>query len=74
MGNVKEGNLFDPESAEDLSSVETTLSGLGIKLRENNKEFRNFGEVLDEVAGNWGNYSSVQKRAIAVAFSGYRVA
>ena len=72
MGNVKLGRLIDPETEEDLSAVETVLSGVGIKLRDSNQEFRNFGEVLDETAANWGNYSSVQQRAIAVAFSGTR--
>jgi len=71
MGNVKMGLLEDPESGENLSQVEDVLSGLGIKLRESNSEFRNFGDVLDEVATNFNNYSSVQQRAIAVAFAGY---
>ncbi len=70
MGNIKAGKLVDPESAEDISKVEVTLSGLGIKLRENGSEFRNFGTVLDDVAGNWNTYGSVQKRALAVAFAG----
>lgn len=72
MGNIKAGKLFDPESEESLSDVETTLSGLGIKLRESSGEFRNFGEVLDEVASKWESYGSVNQRAIAVAFSGTR--
>lgn len=72
MGNIKAGELIDPESSENLSDVEATLSGLDVKLRDTNSEFRNFGEVLDEVAGNWDSYSSVQQRALAVAFSGTR--
>lgn len=72
MGNVKAGRLNDPETGESLSDVETTLGGLGIKLRSSNQEFRNFGEVLNEVAGKWSSFSSVQQRAIAVAFGGTR--
>lgn len=72
MGNIKAGNLEDPESGETLSDVETVLGSYGISLRESNNEFRNFGQVLDEVAGNWDNYSTVAQRAIAVAFSGTR--
>ena len=67
---IKSGRMEDVESGEDLSDVETVLSGLGIKLRDTNSEFRNFGDVLDEVAGKWGNFSSVQQRAIATAFAG----
>lgn len=73
MGNVKAGNLFDVESAESLSNVETVLSGYGIALRDSNSEFRNFGDVLDEVAGRWDTFGTVAQRAIAVAFSGTRM-
>lgn len=72
MGNIKAGNLYDPESAESLSDVETVLKGAGIALRDSQDEFRNFKDVLDDVAREWHNYSSVQQRAIAVAFSGTR--
>lgn len=72
MGNVKSGNLIDPETAENLGDVEATLAGLGVKLRTSKGEFRNFGEVLNEVAGDWSSYGSVQQRALAVAFSGTR--
>lgn len=68
MGNIKAGHLEDPETGENLSDVETVLSGLGIKLRSANNQFRDFDEVLSEVAGNWNNYSNVQQRAIANAF------
>lgn len=72
MGNVKAGRLMDPETGESLSNVEATLSGLGIQLRESDSEFRNFGEVLDEVGAKWNSFSSVQQRAVAVAFAGTR--
>lgn len=72
MGNIKAGRLIDPETEEDLSDVEATLNGMGIQLRDSNEEFRNFAEVLDEVAGKWDTMSSVQQRAIAVSFAGTR--
>ena len=72
MGNIRAGELIDPESAESLSDVENVLLGVGIKLRESSGEFRNFGTILDEVAGNWDNYGTVQQRAIAKAFAGTR--
>lgn len=70
MGNIKAGNLIDPEDSSSLSDVESVLSGLDIKLRSSKGEFRNFGEVLDEVASKWGNYGTVNQNAIAVAFAG----
>ncbi|WP_162609387.1 phage tail tape measure protein [Flavonifractor sp. An82] len=72
MGMIKAGRLEDPDTGESLSDVETTLSGLGIRLRDSNSEFRNFGDVLDEVGSKWESYNSVQQRAIATAFAGTR--
>ena len=72
MGNIKSGNLSDPETGEDLSDVESALSAVGIKLRSANNQFRDFDDVLSEVAADWDNYSNVQQHAIAVAFAGTR--
>ena len=70
MGNIKLSRLKDPESGEDLSNVETVLNNVGIKLRDSQSEFRNFGEVLYETASKWNNFSSVTQRSIAQAFAG----
>ena len=71
MGNIKLARLKDYQnSGEDLSNVETVLRGEGILLRDSANEFRNFGEVLDEVAGRWTSFSEVSQRAIASAFAG----
>lgn len=72
MGNIKAGNLEDPETGENLSDVESALSSVGIKLRSANNQFRDFDDVLTEVAADWDNYSNVQQHAIAVAFAGTR--
>ena len=72
MGNIKAGNLEDPETGENLSDVESALSSVGIKLRSANNQFREFDDVLSEVAADWDNYSNVQQHAIAVAFAGTR--
>lgn len=70
MASIKLGRLTDPETEEDISNVETVLKNLNIKLRDSNSEFRDFGDVLDDVGGRWSTYSSVQQRALAVAFAG----
>lgn len=71
MGNIKLSRLKDYQNnGEDLSNVETVLRGEGIVLRDSVNEFRNFGEVLDEVAGRWESFSEVSQRAIASAFAG----
>ena len=73
MASIKSGRLEDPTDGSDLSDVETTLRGLGIALRSSNDEFRNFGDVLDEVAQKWDSFNSVEQRAIATSFSGTRM-
>lgn len=71
MGNIKLSRLKDYQNGgEDLSNVETVLRGVGISLRDTDGEFRNFGDVLDETAGRWSEFSTVQQRAVAQAFSG----
>ena len=72
MGNIKLSRLKDPETGEDLSNTETSLRNVGIELRESTGEFRDFDEVLDEVAANWTNYSEVTQRSIASSLAGGR--
>lgn len=75
MSDIKDGKLelIDEDgTVETLSNVETVLNNVGIKLRESNNEFRNFGDVLDEVAASWHSYSSVQQASISDAFAGTR--
>ena len=72
MSNIKSGKLVDPETQEDLSDVERVLKNNGITLRDNADQFRNFGDILDEVAAKWKTWSNVTQAAVAVAFSGIR--
>ncbi len=75
MSNIKAGKLelIDEDgTVETLSDVETVLNNAGIKLRDSENEFRNFGDVLDEVGAAWDTYSNVQQAAIAKAFAGTR--
>lgn len=75
MADIKANKLefIDEDGTkESLSQVETVLNALDIKLRDSNLQFRNFGDVLDEVAANWGTYSNVQQAAISKAFAGTR--
>lgn len=72
MNNVAAGNFVDEETGESLNDVETVLNQLGIALRDANGQFRNSGEVLNEVAGRWQTFDSVAQHAIATAFAGTR--
>lgn len=69
---IKEGKLVDPETQEDISSVEVSLKNCGIQLRDTQGEFRNTGDVLDEVAAKWHTMSNTTQAAVASAFAGTR--
>lgn len=71
MGNVKLGKFLS-DDGEDLSDVEKILSHFGIALRDNNEQFRDFGEVLDDVAAKWKNFSNVDQNALATTIAGTR--
>lgn len=78
-GNVKASaydtinlNNTTDTSGDDLNDVEKILTKLGISMRDTNLEFKDFDEILDEIAGKWSTLDTVSKRAIANAFAGTR--
>ena len=78
-GNVKASaydtinlNNSTDTSSDDLNDVEKILTKLGISMRDTNLEFKDFDEILDEIAGKWTTLDTVSKRAIANAFAGTR--
>ena len=71
MSNVAAGKDID-DDGESLNDVETTLNKMGIALRSSQKEWRNFEDVLDEVAGKWSDFNSTQQSQIATAIAGTR--
>lgn len=80
FGNVKAGAFnqlnLDEENAdttEKLNDVEKVLNKLGISMRDTNLQFKDFDEVLDEIADRWETLDNVSKKAIANAFAGKTV-
>lgn len=78
-GNVKAGaynkldvGSEDSDTTEKLNDVERILSKMGIAIRKTNLEFKDFDEVLDEIAVKWGTMDNVSKKAVASAFAGIR--
>lgn len=70
MGNIKAGKFVDDETSENLNDVSKVLNKLGINLFDQQGQFRNFGTVLDEVAGKWDTYDTVEQNAISTAIAG----
>lgn len=71
MGNIKLGKFLD-DDGEDLSDTEKILNNFGIALRKSNDEFREFDDVLDEVASRWSDFTNVEQSAIATTIAGTR--
>ena len=57
------------EDMTNLNEIEQVLNAVGIQIRDSVDSFRNFDDVLDEVAENWKTYSDVQKSGIATAIA-----
>lgn len=77
MNDIKQSKLElvdEDGTTETLSNVELTLKNVGINLRETVTEYRNYGDVLDNLAAKWGTLSEVQQNALAKAFAGTRQA
>lgn len=73
--NVKAGQFTDLETGEAdkaLNDTEKVLKTLGISIRDSKMEFRDFSDVLDELADKWVTLSSVEKSAVAVSLAGTR--
>ncbi len=69
LSNVAAGKEID-DDGESLNDVETSLNKMGIALRSSQNEWRNFEDVLDEVAGKWSSFTGTQQSQIATAIAG----
>ena len=70
--NIKIGKFIDDETGESLNDTEKILHEFGIELRNTAGDFRSVTDVLDELNTRWGNLTSLEKSAIAVAAAGTR--
>lgn len=78
-GNVKASaysslnlNAESNDTSGSLNDVERILKKLNISIRDSNLEFKDFDEILDEIADKWNTLDGVSKKAIANAFAGVR--
>lgn len=71
MQSVSIGKDVD-EFGEDISNVETVLKGHNITLRDSQHQFRDFGDVMDDIHSKWDSLGSVQQAEIAGAIAGVR--
>ena len=78
-GNVKAGaynklNIQSEGSDETvkLNDVERVLNKLGVSIRDTNLQFKDFDDILEEIASKWNTLDTVSQKAIATAFAGVR--
>lgn len=75
MSDIKANKLelIDEDgTTELLSDVELTLKNVDIDLRETVNEYKNYEDVLDDLASKWNTLSEVQQNALTKAFAGTR--
>lgn len=70
MRDIKGGKL--DEDKLGINNVEISLRRANIELRDSNDSFRDFGTVLEELAGKWGSLTEVEQAFIAKSVAGIR--
>ena len=63
---------YNEDEWESLSDVETALSNIGIKLRENVNTYRDTEEVLEEIAQKWDTLDATAQNSVVAALAGTR--
>lgn len=60
------------DDGDDISNYEAVLKSVGIQLRDQQGEFRDFETVLQEMADKWNGLTSVQQNALIKVAAGTR--
>ncbi|GKS09452.1 SPBc2 prophage-derived uncharacterized transglycosylase YomI [Paenibacillus chitinolyticus] len=60
----------DKEDNTQLYQVTKALEDVNVKLKDNKGNFRNFGDVMDELGGKWEGLTAKQKTYIAATVAG----
>lgn len=70
MSGISSGQTDEDGMA--LNDVEKSLSKVGIALRLDETHFRNFGDVIDDVAKRFSNWNDIQRNEVMTALAGVR--
>ena len=70
MQDIKAGAI--DEEGMGINNVALALERVDVKLMETETEFRDMGEVLEELAGKWNTLNEVEQANIAKAVAGVR--
>lgn len=63
--------LSDEEGAAmNFNDIDKALKSVGISMKDANKQFRDFDDVIDELGAKWEKLDSTSQRYIATQFAG----
>lgn len=67
-------SLVDSEGEEmSLNKIDTALKSIGISMQDANGQFRNFDDVIMELAEKWDTLDANSQRYIATLMAGNRL-
>jgi TP901 family phage tail tape measure protein len=61
---------YDSTDGTTVNQVAKALDAVGIKLMDSKNQFRNFGDVMNELGKKWSSLDSRQKAYIATTVAG----
>lgn len=65
-----EADDYNPEDWSNINDIEKALQTIGIQIRKSASEFRDFDDVLSDLAETWDSLSSVQQAGAATSIAG----
>ena len=68
MQDIQKGAL--DEDGMGINNVETALRRVNIELRDSATSFKDFGGVLEELAGKWNTLNEIEQANIAKSIAG----
>lgn len=70
MSDIKIGDYLDDGIGE--ANVVKVLDSVGVKLKENETTYRNFSDVIEDLASKWNTLNDVEQKAVAKTVAGTR--
>lgn len=65
-----ESGDYDEENYSNINDIETALKAVGINIRDTIDHFRDFDEIIQEIANRWDTFSNVQQAGISTSLAG----
>ena len=68
MNDIKLNDFVD--DGIGIAQVEEVMNKVGVKIKENETTFRDFGSVIEDLSGKWSTLNDVEKAAVSKALAG----